>query len=550
MPLFTPSTPFDGDVEKATSEMNTEENWAVIMDIVDKVNTTNGSKDCLQSIAKRLNHRVPFVAMQALTLLDACVNNCGKPFHLEISSRDFISECRTLINQKAHPKVAQRLKLMIKKWAESKEFRDEPTLSLIPSFYNSLKSEGVDFSDQDAPVKKSTQLSSNPDVANSQQEEDDLAKAIALSLRESEKSTTKTTSLYPTGFNSSAIYATSSKPKEVRKVRALYDFEAAEDNELTFKSGEFISVTDDSDTNWWKGFNHRGEGLFPANFVTSDLTVEPEESKAEKAVSFKEEVQVLDFESDEVTIDEGKIDEVLQLIQNADPTGETQPDSTEMLRLENQCSRMGPLIDTELEKIDKKHASLCELNSKVVEAMQLYHNLMKETPAPYGYKTQHPAAPMNYNFPSQSVYNGQPQFQPGPGQMPPSTLPQGSIPVGQMPLPQGSMPQNLGMIPPNVQMPQNQMNSSVPQQMSMNPQNYMPQVPSSQPYSSSSDSSMNAYNPSVQSQSAMPPSHNQSMPQQVSSAQSGAPQQNFQYTMSQMDGRQFYQPPPQQQPLL
>jgi hypothetical protein len=81
---------------------------------------------------------------------------------------------------------------------------------------------------------------------------------------------------------------------------------------------------------------------------------------------------------EQVVIDERIIDRCLAMLQNADPTGEIEADSNEMLMLEDTCYAMGPLIDHELEKVDRKHVQLEDLNKNLREAMDLYHRLMEE----------------------------------------------------------------------------------------------------------------------------------------------------------------------------
>ncbi|KZS07148.1 Signal transducing adapter molecule 1 [Daphnia magna] len=380
MGIFSGSSPFDQDVEKATDEKNMGDNWETILDVCDKVKAiTTGPKDCLRAIIKRLYHQNPHVAKQAVILLDACVSNCNKPFHLELASRDSEQELYKLIKNKLHPQVASQLKQCLKKWAEG-DFKTDSQLSLIPALYNRLKQEGSDFTGTSDPVKKV--VIHNSDVAA--KEEEDIAKAIALSLKEAEVTTKVSSSLYP----SMATAAPVSPVKERRKVRALYDFEAAEDNELTFKAGEIIHVIDDSDPNWWKGSNQRGEGLFPANFVSTDLDAEPEimvARETSKRVQFNEQVVVATLEETasseaEIEIDEAKIDRMLHALHEADPTGERN-DPEELKVLEDQCGAMGPLIDAELEKLDRRHAHLTKLGSHLIESLDMYRSLMREMPA-------------------------------------------------------------------------------------------------------------------------------------------------------------------------
>lgn len=55
----------------------------------------------------------------------------------------------------------------------------------------------------------------------------------------------------------------------------------------------------------------------------------------------------------------------------------------------------GPLIDAELEKVDRKHAQLTQLSADLVDALGLYHTLMREPQFP-------PVNKVPYGFPQTS----------------------------------------------------------------------------------------------------------------------------------------------------
>ncbi|XP_022191471.2 signal transducing adapter molecule 1 [Nilaparvata lugens] len=456
MGIFSAS-PFETDVEKATNEKNVSEEWSVIMEICDKIQESpQNSKEYLRAIFKRLNHQDPHIVMQALSLLDACVNNCGKPFHLEVASREFEAEFKKLVG-KSQPKIAEKFKSLLKKWAEG-EFKNDTQLTLIPSLYAKLVKEGVDFSHVDESKPKQSPQLKDPNAVSSQKEVEDIAKAIELSLQDTTiSSVTKSgpsssSSLYP-----SPSMANSNTSTEGRKVRALYDFEAAEENELTFSAGEIIQVLDDTDSSWWEGCNQRGRGLFPSNFVTDDLTVEPENTKFEKkSVQFNETVQVKTVKNlQPVEIDEAKIDRLSYLLHEADPEDDAN-DSEQMLTLEEEVNAMAPLIDTELERVDKKHAVLTQLSSKLVESLNIYYTLMRDhqfakqptlpPPSPFHQSPAPPQGfngPVTYSLPPEQYMMGPPP----PGPQYPSMGPQSLPPNQQMSFPQSGLPEYLPPFP-------------------------------------------------------------------------------------------------------
>ena len=49
--------------------------------------------------------------------------------------------------------------------------------------------------------------------------------------------------------------------------RAIYDYTAGREDELTVQAGDVINIIERSDGGWWTGEFNGVTGLFPANYI-------------------------------------------------------------------------------------------------------------------------------------------------------------------------------------------------------------------------------------------------------------------------------------------
>ncbi|XP_050096186.1 TOM1-like protein 2 isoform X1 [Anopheles aquasalis] len=147
------STPVGQKIEQATDGSLASENWALNMEICDMINeSSDGARDAMKAIRKRLAQNAGknfTVIMYTLTVLETCVKNCGKAFHILVANKEFIQELVKLIGPKNDPPpiVQDKVLSLIQIWADV--FRSQPDLNGVVQVCQELKNKGIEFPQTD-----------------------------------------------------------------------------------------------------------------------------------------------------------------------------------------------------------------------------------------------------------------------------------------------------------------------------------------------------------------------------------------------------------------
>ncbi|ROT42744.1 ADP-ribosylation factor-binding protein GGA2 [Sodiomyces alkalinus F11] len=174
-------------IQSACSPENYEPNLALNLEIADLINAKKGSapREAAVAIVGYINHRNPNVAMLALNLLDICVKNCGYPFHLQISTKEFLNELVRRFPERPPiraTKVQMKILEAIEEWrstiCETSRYRED--LGFIRDMHRLLSYKGYTFPEVRRDHAAVLNPSDNLKSAEEMEEEEKEARSAKL----------------------------------------------------------------------------------------------------------------------------------------------------------------------------------------------------------------------------------------------------------------------------------------------------------------------------------------------------------------------------------
>ncbi|XP_067228850.1 ADP-ribosylation factor-binding protein GGA1 isoform X1 [Chanodichthys erythropterus] len=142
-------------INKATNPLNREADWESIQLFCDQLsNEPEGPQLATRLLAHKIQSPQEWEAMQALTVLETCVKNCGKRFHNEVGKFRFLNELIKVVSPKylgsrAPEPVKKKVLEMMYSWTLSL-----PEETKISDAYQMLKKQGIIKQDPDLPDDK------------------------------------------------------------------------------------------------------------------------------------------------------------------------------------------------------------------------------------------------------------------------------------------------------------------------------------------------------------------------------------------------------------
>uniref|UniRef100_A0A8C7XNV5 Golgi associated, gamma adaptin ear containing, ARF binding protein 3a n=1 Tax=Oryzias sinensis TaxID=183150 RepID=A0A8C7XNV5_9TELE len=146
---------------------NRHEDWEYIMGFCDQINKElEGPQISVRLLAHKIQSPQEWEAMQALTVLEACLKNCGQRFHNEVGKFKFLNELIKLVSPKylgdrTSEKVKTRVIEMLFSWTISL-----PEETKIREAYQMLKLQGIVLVDPEISADPTLKPPSSPRCKN------------------------------------------------------------------------------------------------------------------------------------------------------------------------------------------------------------------------------------------------------------------------------------------------------------------------------------------------------------------------------------------------